>query len=87
MVQISLLEPINAARATLVKIGQPKITQLSGEQEHRSIKLKTWPMLRLKTFRCTLILLAGIEIIYMVEKADEVCLWNPSASTYQFYEL
>jgi transposase-like protein len=40
------------------------------EQDHRSIKLRLGPMLRLKRFRSATITIAGIELIHRIRKGQ-----------------
>ncbi|SIT47974.1 transposase (fragment) [Paraburkholderia ribeironis] len=40
------------------------------EREQRAIKRRTHPLLGFKTFRCTRILLAGIELMHMIVKGQ-----------------
>ena len=63
-------EAINADRETPIKIRQSKYLNNLVEQDHRTIKRRTRPMLGFKTFRCARILLAGIELMHMIVKGQ-----------------
>ena len=79
---------INDDRETPIKIRQSKYLNNLVEQDHRTIKRRTRPMLGFKTFRCARILLAGIELMHMIAKGQMTCARGtyPSAAV-QFYEL
>ena len=67
---LAALEAINADRETPIKIRQSKYLNNLVEQDHRTIKRRTRPMLGFKTFRCAPILLAGIELMHMIVKGQ-----------------
>jgi transposase-like protein len=85
---LAALEAINADREVPIKIRQSKYLNNLVEQDHRAIKRRTRPMLGFKSFRCARILLAGIELMYMVAKGQMQCPRGPHRSDAdQFYDL
>jgi putative transposase len=85
---LAALEALNDDRETPIRIRQSKYLNNLVEQDHRAIKRRTRPMLGFKTFRCARILLAGIEMMHMIAKAQMKCARgaHPPAAD-QFYEL
>jgi putative transposase len=80
------LQAINAERETPIKIRQCKYLNNIVEQDHRSIKRITKPMLGYKNFRCACILLSGIEV-HMIRKGwmqgeNTPTHWPPSSFTH-----
>jgi putative transposase len=59
-----------------------------GEQDHRTIKRITRPMLGFKNFRCARVILRGIEIMHMIAKGQmkHTEKIKPSAAC-QFYSV
>ena len=58
------------------------------EQDHQAVKRITRPMLSFKAFRCAGILLADIEVMYMIRKGQLGGVKDPaSAAANQFYSL
>ena len=67
---VAALEAINAGRKKRIVVRQVKYLNNIVEQDHRAIKRRTRPMLGFKDFRCARILLAGIELMYMIKKGQ-----------------
>ncbi|WNC95008.1 IS6 family transposase [Paraburkholderia sp. FT54] len=83
---LAALQAINADRETPIKIRQLKCLNNLVEQDHRAIKRQTRPMLEFKKFRCARILLAGIELMHMLEKGQMKCARGTHATAAdQFY--
>jgi putative transposase len=56
------------------------------EQDHRAVKRKTRPILGFKEFRCTRIILSGVETMHMIRKGQMLGGKNLSPAQ-QFYSL
>ncbi|MFC7519037.1 IS6 family transposase [Herbaspirillum sp. GCM10030257] len=71
-----------------IELDQVKYLNNIVEQDHRAIKRIIRPMLGFQSFRCTRILLAGIETMHMIKKGQRDC---PKADVTfaadQFYSL
>lgn len=67
---LAALEAMNAERETPINIHQSKYLNNRIEQDHCVIKRRTRPMLGFKKFRCTCILLGGIEVMHMIAKGQ-----------------
>jgi len=71
-----------------IELRQSKYLNNIVEQDHRAIKRIVRPMLGFKSFRCASILIAGIEIMHMINKGQ---LAGPKAqastAASQFYSL
>ena len=71
-----------------IEMRQSKYLNNIVEQDHRAIKRITRSMLGFKTFGCARILLAGIEVMHMIRKAQLVAIkdrvWSAAN---QFYSL
>jgi putative transposase len=78
----------NADHKAGIEIRQCKYLNNIVEQDHRSIKRITRPMLGFKSLRCARILLAGIETMHMIRKRQ---LGDPkrqvTTAAEQFYAL
>jgi putative transposase len=85
---LAALEAINDDREMPIRIRQSKYLNNLVEQDHRTIKRRTRPMLGFKSFRCARILLGGIELMHMIAKGQVKCSHriHPSAAD-QFYDL
>ena len=58
------------------------------EQDHRTVKRTTRPMLGFKSFRCARILITGIEVMRMIRKGRLGAVKDPASSAAnQFYSL
>jgi transposase-like protein len=53
-----------------ITIRQNKYLNNLVEQDHRNIKRRTRPVLGFKSFRCAQTILAGIELIHMINKGQ-----------------
>jgi putative transposase len=84
---LAALEALNAGRDTQIKIRQNKYLNNIVEQDHRAIKRRTRPMLGFKTFRCSRILLAGIELMHMIVKGQMQNSSSVQTPAEQFYSL
>ncbi|WP_143327183.1 IS6 family transposase [Paraburkholderia hospita] len=67
---LAALEALNADRPTPIKVRQSKYLNNVVEQDHRAIKRIIKPMMGFKDFRCTRIILTGIEIMHMIRKGQ-----------------
>jgi putative transposase len=85
---LAALHAVNAERDTPIKIRQVKYLNNGVEQDHRSIKRITRPMLGFKNVRCARAILSGIEIMHMIAKGQmkHAAKIRPSAAC-QFYSL
>ena len=82
------LHAVNAQRETPIKIRQAKYLNNVVEQNHRTIKRRTRPMLRFKDFDCTRVILSGIEVMHMIKKGQMKCTdKTPLSAANQFYSL
>jgi transposase-like protein len=67
---------------------QSKYLNNTVEQDRRAVKRITRPMLGFKSFRCTRILLAGIEVMHMIRKGQLGAIKDRASSpANQFYSL
>ncbi|OTP75022.1 Mobile element protein [Caballeronia sordidicola] len=64
------LNAINAGREIPIKIRQSKYLNNVVEQDRRAIKRIVRPMLGFKSFRCTHVILDGIELMHMIAKGQ-----------------
>ncbi|WP_408533260.1 DDE-type integrase/transposase/recombinase [Paraburkholderia fungorum] len=83
----AVLKALNAERSTPIKVRQNKYLNNIIEQDHRAIKRLTRPMLEFKTFRCTRILLAGIELMHMIKKGPSKGSGSCQTPAERFYSL
>ncbi len=85
---LAALHDINAERKTPIAIRQAKYLNNIVEQAHRAIKRIPRPMLAFKAFRCTRILLGGIELMRMIAKGQMRCpKGSATSAAQQFYAL
>ncbi|WP_429496249.1 IS6 family transposase [Paraburkholderia youngii] len=84
---LAALQAINARRNLPIKVRQKKYLNNIVEQDHRSIKRRTRPMLGFKKFRCARILLGGIEIMHMIVKGQLNMAALVQTPAQQFYSL
>jgi transposase-like protein len=84
---LAALDALNAKRETPIKIRQNKYLNSVVEQEHRAIKRRTRPMLGFENFRCTRILLSGIEVMHMIAKSQMLGRGIGYTHAQQFYSL
>ena len=71
-----------------IEMRQSKYLNSVVEQDHRTVKRITRPMLGFKTFRCARILIAGIEVMHMIRKGQLGDIKDrPSSAANQFYSL
>ena len=82
------IEGMRADSGADIELRQSKYLNNIVEQDHRAIKRIARPMLGFKSFRCASILIAGIEIMHMINKGQ---LAGPkeqaSSATDHFYSL
>jgi putative transposase len=64
------IEDYNRKHRTNVTIRQCKFLNNIVEQDHRAVKRKTRPILGFKEFRCTRIILSGVETMHMIRKGQ-----------------
>ena len=64
------IDAINAGRSVPIVVRQVKYLNNIVEQDHRSIKRITRPMLNFKSFQAARSVLAGIELMHMIRKGQ-----------------
>jgi transposase-like protein len=64
------IDAINAGRGVPIAVRQVKYLNNIVEQDHRSIKRVTRPMLNFKSFRAAASVLAGVELMHMIRKGQ-----------------
>ena len=81
-------EGIRADAAADIGLRQSKYLNNIVAQDHRAIKRIVRPMPGFKAFRCARIILAGVEVMHMIEKGSLDCpkAQAPSAAN-PFYSL
>ena len=85
---LAALHAINAKRETPIKVRQVKYLNNIVEQDHRTIKRITRPMLGFKDFDCARVILSGIELMHMIKKEQMKCSGKvPLSAAQQFYSL
>jgi putative transposase len=85
---LAALNAVNAAREMPIKVRQIKYLNNIVEQDHRTIKRRTRPMLGFKDFNCARVVLSGIELMHMIKKGQMQCSGKTSLSAaQQFYSL
>jgi len=71
-----------------IELRQSKYLNNMVEQDHRAIKRIVRPMMGFKSFRCTRIILAGIETMHMIKKGQlDYRNAQASSAANQFYSL
>ncbi len=79
---------MQADSGLIIALRQSKYLNNIVEQDHRAIKRVTRPMLGFKTFRCARIIIAGIETMHMIRKAQLGDIKDQASSAAnQFYSL
>jgi transposase-like protein len=82
------IRSINDDACVDVELRQSKYLNNLVEQDHRSVKRITSPMLGFKSFWSAQRLIAGIETMHMVKKGQLHCLnGQPTSAATQFYSL
>jgi len=82
------MEKINQIRDVPIAVRQIKYLNNIVEQGHRAVKRITQPMMGLKSFRAARNVLAGIELIHMIRKAQMMTEEGSERSfAEQFYAL
>jgi putative transposase len=81
--------PYNAEHGTAIVIRQVKYLNNILEQDHRTVKRLTRPMLGFKSFRAAQCTLAGVELMHMLKKGQRVAKEGAEGLTpaAQFYAL
>jgi putative transposase len=79
----------NAEHGTAIAIRQVKYLNNILEQDHRTVKRLTRPMLGFKSFRAAQCTLAGVELMHMLKKGQRVAKEGAEGLTpaAQFYAL
>ncbi|CAN7800217.1 IS6 family transposase [Paraburkholderia hospita] len=83
---LAALDALNAEREMPIRIRQVKYLNNIVEQDHRAIKRIIRPMMGFKDFRCTRIILSGIELMHMIRKGQTSGDTTRSVAV-QFYSL
>ncbi|MBC7414156.1 MAG: IS6 family transposase [Herminiimonas sp.] len=79
---------IQADSGLTIVLRQSKYLNNIVEQDHRTIKRVTRPMLGFKTFRCARIIIAGIETMHLIRKGQLADIKDQTSSAAnQFYSL
>ena len=82
------IEGLRADSGADIKLLQSKYLNNIVEQDHRVIKRIVRPMPGFKAFRCARIILAGVEVMHMIEKGPLDCpKAQASSAATQFYFL
>ena len=82
------IDGINAGRETPIVVRQVKYLNNIVEQDHRSVKRVTKPMLNFKSFQAAKCVLAGIELMHMIRKGQLMIKGsNEMSFAEQFYAL
>jgi putative transposase len=81
------LEQLNKEREVPIAIRQVKYLKNIVEQDHRTIKRITRPMLGFKSFRAARAILAGIELMHMIRKGQFMRKGEGRSFADQFYTL
>ena len=81
------LEQLNKEREVPITVRQVKYLNNIVEQDHRSIKRITRPMLGFKSFRAPCAILAGIELMHMIRKGQFTLKREGMSFADQFYAL
>jgi transposase-like protein len=67
---LAALQAINAGRETPIRVQQVKYLHNIVEQDHRTIKRRSRPMMGFTDFRCARTILSGIETMHMIRKGQ-----------------
>ena len=81
------LEQLNKEREVPITVRQVKYLNNIVEQDHRSIKRITRPMLGFKSFQAARAILAGIELMHMIRKGQFMLKGEGMSFADQFYAL
>ena len=81
------LEQLNKEREVPIAIRQVKYINNIVEQDHRTIKRITRPMLGFKSFQAARAILAGIELMHMIRKGQFMLKREGMSFADQFYAL
>lgn len=82
------IDAINEGRDVPFQVRQVKYLNNIVEQDHRSVKRITKPMMGFKSFRAACSVLAGIELMHMIRKGQmNVTGAKDQSFAEQFYSL
>ena len=82
------MDAINQNREVPIEVRQVKYLNNIVEQDHRSVKRITKPMMGFKSFRAASNVLAGIELMQMIRKGQMITTEvNEFSFAEQFYAL
>ena len=84
---MAALKAINTQRTKRILVRQVKYLNNIVEQDHRAIKRRISPILGFKSFHCARILLAGIELMHMINKGQMKTAGGGQTPAQQFYSL
>jgi putative transposase len=84
---LTALQAINAERETPIKVRQFKYLNNIVERDHRAVKRIIKTMMGFKDFRCTRIILSGIEVMHMIRKGQMKDDGVTRTAAAQFYSL
>lgn len=80
------IEDFNRKHDENVTIRQCKFLNNIVEQDHRTVRRRTRPIQTFKDFRCTRIILGGVELMHMIKKGQMIGSKNRTPAE-QFYSL
>ena len=81
------MDDINSVQKQPIAVRQVKYLNNIVEQDHRFIKRIIRPMMRFKSFRSARNILAGIELMHMIRKGQNVLAEIGRSAADQFYAL
>jgi len=81
------MDEINQHREVPIEVRQIKYLNNIVEQDHRSVKRITKPMMGFKSFRAARNVLAGIELMHMIRKGQMMNEGSELSFAEQFYAL
>ena len=84
---VAALKAINTQRTKRILVRQVRCLNNIVEQDHRAIKRRTSVILGFKSFHCARILLAGIELMHMINKGQMKTAGGGQTPAQQFYSL
>jgi transposase-like protein len=85
---LAALHAVNAGRETPIKVRQVKYLNKEVEQDHRTTKRRTRPMLGFKDFHCARVILSGMEVMHMIKKGQVKDFGKvPLSAAQQFYSI
>ena len=84
---LAALQGTNTERETPTMVRQVKYLNNIVEQDHRAIERRTRPMMGFKDFRCTRIILSGVETMHIIRKGQMEGDGVARTAAEQYYSL